>query len=257
MKWSFKEIIPGVVIIVLLSGIAFLYFAVIRKSQIAEISSAKRQAKSDYQEGRFVDAAYLYNHLIDSLKIDEEPVTINYANAGFLSAAMDTTLFAKQARSRHQNESDSIKTSTQQSILNRAEQDYLKLTGAKNKSIGSMANNQLGVYVLKVQGPASESDQTGKAIDSLIRQSLVHFKEALKRDPSNDSARYNYELLKMKLIFPDLVYNKAEQLVQRRRYGQAYRLMESAAKKDSRMKRYEDFTKKIQAVYKIDSLKNI
>jgi len=258
MKWNFKVIALYALIVVLLGGIAFLYFAVIRKSQLAEISSAKRQAKSDYMEGRFVDAAFLYKHLVDSLKIDEEPVSINYANAGFLSAGMDTVTFAKQAQSRHQEKTDSSKTgSTQQAVLNRAQQEYLKLTGAKSKVIGSIANNQLGVYVLKTQGSTGESDQTGKVIDSLIRQSLVLFKEALKKDPSNDSARYNYELLKLKLNFPEMVYTKAEQLVQRRRYGQAYKLMESASKKDSRMKRYKDFTNKVQAIYKIDSLKNI
>lgn len=258
MKLDYKTITAYVLIVVLLGAISLLYFTVIRKSQLAEISSTKRKAKSDYQEGRFVDATFLYKHLVDSLKVDEEPVYINYANAGFLSAKMDSATFYKQSQSRHQ-ESDSVQSSNQQNVLLTAQQGYMKLSGAKNKSIGSMANNQLGVYVLKVDGAsdATEKDETGKLADSLIRQSLIHFKEALKRDPSNDSARYNYELLKLKLNFPEMVYNKAEQLVQRRRYGQAYQLMAAATKKDSRMKRYADFTKKIQAVHKIDSLKKI
>lgn len=255
MKWNFKTIATYALIVVLLGGIAFLYFGVIRKSQLAEISSAKRQAKRDYIEGRFVDAASLYQHLVDSLKIDEEPVHINYANASFLSAAMDSSVFSKQAQSRHAAADSN--SNPQAQILGTAQQEYLRLTGAKNKTIGSMANNQLGIYMLKAGDTQSESDETGKVIDSLIRQSLVFFKEALKKDPANDSARYNYELLRMKLNFPEMVYNKAEQLIQRRRYGQAYKLMESATKKDSRMKRYKDFTSKVQAIHKIDSLKNI
>jgi len=253
MKWNFKAIAPYALIVLLLGGIAFLYFKVIRKSQLAEISATKRQAKRDYIDGRFVDAASLYKHLVDSLKIEEEPVHINYANAGFLSASMDSVTYSKQGPSRH-TPADS-NSHPQTAILSTAQQEYLKLTGAKNKNIGSMANNQLGIYILKVGD--SHSDETGKAIDSLIQQSLVLFKEALKKDPTNDSARYNYELLKLKLNFPEMVYNKAEELVQRRRYGQAYKLMEVATKKDSRLNRYKDFTSKVQAIYKIDSLKNI
>lgn len=256
MKWSFKAIVPYALIVVLLGGIAFLYFSVIRKSPLAEISSAKREAKRNYLDGRFVDATLLYQHLVDSLKVDEEPVTINYANAGFLSAGLDSAFFAKQAQSPEKNDSSQT-GSAQHVVLNTAQQNYLKLTGAKNNTIASAANNQLGIFILKTQGPPGESDQTGKVVDSLIRQSLIHFKEALKKDPSNDSARYNYELLKLKLNFPEMVYNMAEQLIQRRRYGQAYKLMEAASKKDSRMKKYEEFTKKVEAVYKIDSLKNI
>jgi Ca-activated chloride channel family protein len=253
MKWNFKAIAPYALIVILLGGVVFIYFEVVRKSQLAEIGSTKRQAKRDYMDGRFVDAAFLYKHLVDSLKIDEEPVHINYANAGFLSAAMDSITYSKQAQSRH-NETDSA-SNPQAQTLGTSQQEYLKLTGAKNKTIGSMANNQLGVYVLKVGD--GQSDETGKVVDSLIRQSLLLFKEALKKDPANDSARYNYELLKMKLNFPEMVYHKAEQLVQRRRYGQAWKLMEAASKKDIRLKKYEDFTKKTQAIYKIDSLKKI
>jgi hypothetical protein len=257
MKLNYRTIAPYALIVILLGGMIFLYFKVVRHSTLAEVSSAKRKARSDYQEGRFVDAAFLYQHLVDSLKVDEEPVHINYANAGFLAAGMDSVTYSKQEQSRH-NQNDSA-LSPQKEMLTIAQQEYLKMTGAKNKTIGSVANNQLGIYQLKIEGSSinAEADKEGKLTDSLIRQSLMLFKEALKKDPANDSARYNYELLKMKLNFPEMVYTKAGQLVQRRRYGQAYQLMEAAMKKDSRMRRYEDFAKKVQAIYKIDSLKKI
>jgi Ca-activated chloride channel homolog len=256
MKFNFQAIVPYLIIITLLCGLTLIYFKVIRKNNLSEISRAKREARNNYQIGRYSEAFPLYQHLVDSLKIDEEPLRINYANAGFLSAATDSVSYIRMQQSR----SDSTKTAPKQSeVLATTQQEYLKLTNAKMKSIGSMADNQLGIYLLKIEGSRidNEADQTGKATDSLIRKSLLLFKEALKKDPANDSARFNYELLKLKLNFPEMVYTKAEQLVQRRRYGQAYELMESATKKDSRMKRYAEFTKKVQSIAKIDSLKRI
>ena len=59
--------------------------------------------------------------------------------------------------------------------------NYQKLTSSANKNLQSIAYQQLGVMNNKPQNQ---------------QQALDYFKKALKADPSNEEARYNYELLK-------------------------------------------------------------
>lgn len=61
---------------------------------------------------------------------------------------------------------------------------YQSLTTSANNRILSRADQQLGVM----------SNQRGK-----LEEALSYFKQAIKADPSNDEARFNYEMLKKKL----------------------------------------------------------
>jgi hypothetical protein len=61
---------------------------------------------------------------------------------------------------------------------------YQSLTQSQKPSLASKANLQLGLM----------ANQQGKA-----EQALSDFKRALKEDPTNEDARYNYEMLKKKL----------------------------------------------------------
>jgi hypothetical protein len=66
----------------------------------------------------------------------------------------------------------------------RARTTYQQVAGSATPSVRSTAQQQLGVL----------ANRLGKA-----EEALEHFKEALKADPANRDARYNYELLKKKL----------------------------------------------------------
>jgi Ca-activated chloride channel homolog len=61
---------------------------------------------------------------------------------------------------------------------------YQPLTQSTNPKIRSIANQQLGVL----------SNRQNKH-----EEALANFKQALKADPTNDDARYNYEMVKKKL----------------------------------------------------------
>ncbi|MFZ6012983.1 MAG: hypothetical protein ACOYXT_21745, partial [Bacteroidota bacterium] len=65
-----------------------------------------------------------------------------------------------------------------------AEKNYQSLTASAKKEINSKAHNQLGLM----------TNKKGKA-----EEALNYFKQAIKADPTNDDARYNYEMLKKKL----------------------------------------------------------
>lgn len=61
---------------------------------------------------------------------------------------------------------------------------YLPLTNSNNSKIKSVANLQLGVM----------ANRLGK-----FEEALNYFKNALKADPTNEEARFNYEIVKKKL----------------------------------------------------------
>ena len=65
-----------------------------------------------------------------------------------------------------------------------ASSQYQSLTQSPKSQLRSKAQQQLGVVTNK-QGKFEEA--------------LEHFKQAIKSDPTNNDARYNYELLKKKL----------------------------------------------------------
>lgn len=62
--------------------------------------------------------------------------------------------------------------------------NYLPLTTSKNSKLKSVAHQQLGVL----------NNRQGK-----LEEALTNFKEALRSDPSNEDARYNYEMVKKKI----------------------------------------------------------
>jgi|UniRef100_UPI004049F86C Ca-activated chloride channel family protein len=59
--------------------------------------------------------------------------------------------------------------------------NYSDLLASNNKTVRSVANQQTGIIKNK---------------QKKYEEALDHFKEALKADPTNEDARYNYELLK-------------------------------------------------------------
>lgn len=63
-------------------------------------------------------------------------------------------------------------------------QNYQPLTQSANSKIRSIAHQQMGVV----------ANRQGK-----FEEALASFKQALKADPTNEDARYNYEMVKKKL----------------------------------------------------------
>ncbi|MEQ8519152.1 MAG: hypothetical protein RLN79_05885 [Cytophagales bacterium] len=68
--------------------------------------------------------------------------------------------------------------------IDKAKTIYSDISNSKDKEIRSIANQQLGVF-----------ESRGKN----LQKSLDYFKKALMANPSNEDARYNYELVKKKL----------------------------------------------------------
>ncbi len=124
--------------------------------KIATVNKHKKEAREAYNNGDYATALSHYRYLIDSLQVEEPEVMLNMANT--LYQLKDTT---------------------------RAIERYASLYDTPDKTVRSVANQQLGVvYNKMLQKP---------------EMALEYFKQALKDDPTNEDARYNYELLKKAL----------------------------------------------------------
>ncbi len=121
-------------------------------NDIAKVNDLKRQAKEEYNAGNYKEAITHYKFLTDSLQIKDDNIKLNLANAYY--QLKDTT---------------------------NAKSNYNSLLSSRNKSVKSVAHQQLGIMANR---------------NKKFKEAINHFKEALKADPSNEDARYNYELLK-------------------------------------------------------------
>ncbi|MBX2963428.1 MAG: tetratricopeptide repeat protein [Cyclobacteriaceae bacterium] len=124
------------------------------------------------------------------------------ARIGKINRAKDEAKKAYQAGdyqtavSKYQYLKDSLGVNEDEVLLNLANayfelndttaalQHYQQLTQSSNGKIKSLAQQQLGVT---------------RNRQAKFEDALNHFKEAIKADPTNMDARYNYELLKRKL----------------------------------------------------------
>jgi Ca-activated chloride channel homolog len=128
--------------------------------------------------------------LTDPAKIGQINKAKSEAKKAFL--AEDYATAAKQ----YQYLADSLDVREDEVLLNLAHayyqlndtaqalSNYQSATASSKASVRSTAQHQMGVI----------KNKQGK-----FEEALNHFKEAIKADPANDDARYNYELLKRKL----------------------------------------------------------
>jgi len=136
-----------------------------------------------------------------------------------------------------------------------AYQTYMPLASSDNHKIKSLANQQLGVI----------ANRQGK-----FEEALNFFKNALKADPNNEDARYNYEMVKKKLEekkkqeeeknkqkppepseYAKKLKAQADLLVIKKRYTDAFKLMSDGLKKDKTVAHYNEFIKRTKSVSEI------
>lgn len=179
----------------------------------------------------------------------------------------------KQAASIYTYLIDSLGVQEDEILLNRAhayylqkdtahaQSDYQALAQSSKNQIASKADLHLGLIANQNKKP---------------EQALSLFKQAIKADPTNEEARYNYEMLKKKLDkkkkdeeqknkdkkdknkkqepseFAKKLKAQADQLVAGRRYKEAYDLMVDGLKKDETVSSYQTFIDRIKVVEGID-----
>jgi hypothetical protein len=155
-------------------------------NDIAKINRLKSEAQKSYQAGEYQRAIEYYSTLVDSFQISEEEILMNYANAAFLMTKDDQS--AAQGVTGPAN--SGARPSEEQSAIYKsvAQNTYTGLAQTASASFRSQAFNQLGVMsFLSAPPPKPPKD--------VLVQAQGLFKSALISNPTNDQARFNYELV--------------------------------------------------------------
>jgi len=163
-------------------------------TKIAKSNRLKKQAKEAFNNAEYEKAVNTYLVLFDSLQSEDEVARMNMANAAYLmSYGGDNIGLMKDISSGQRQVQDSAalsQISDQLRFFDIAESNYNDLTESNAPTIASSAYNQLGVISYKM------SEQSPDERESFMQNSLSNFKNAIRKNPENESARYNYELLK-------------------------------------------------------------
>ena len=140
---------------------------------------------------------------------------------------------------------------------------YQTAAAGDDPTVSSIANQQLGII-----HNASNKPQ----------EALNYFKQAIKADPANEDARYNYEMLKKRLEqkkkeeeqkkkdqqnknqdekqepseYAKKLKAQADRLVELKQYQQAYDLMAEGLKKDQTVSAYNDYINRLKIVSQIN-----
>lgn len=168
---------------------------------------------------------------------------------------------------------DSLGVSEEEVILNLAHAYYLSndTTNARNTYQGLTQSSKNIIRSKALQQLGLINNKQGKS-DAALSQ----FKQAIKADPTNEDARYNYEMLKKKLeekkkqddqkkndknknnkdqepsAFAKKLKEQADKLVAERKYTEAYNLMADGLKKDPTVSTYQEYIDRTKIVGQID-----
>lgn len=168
-------------------------------TKIAKSNALKKEAKEAYNSENYEQAVSAYGRLLDSLQVRDDDAQLNLANAAYLLAYGNNEKLGilKEASKNPENlDSSSVgEASKMLEYASLASRNYDELSkSASDITIASNAYNQKGIISYK-QSETAEAQEK----ESFTNDALNSFKNALRKNPANESARYNYELLK-KLI---------------------------------------------------------
>ncbi|OEK01573.1 hypothetical protein BFP97_08605 [Roseivirga sp. 4D4] len=166
-------------------------------TKIAKSNKLKKEASEAYSEGNFEEAITSYQMLLDSMEIEDDVARLNLANAAYIMSygGENMGLLSEISSGETMVEDTAALNAISDDIrfFDIADSNYKRVKDGSNPNLASMAHNQLGIISYKM------GEQSPDEKESFTQSALNNFKQALLKNPQNDQARYNYELLK-KLI---------------------------------------------------------
>ena len=234
--------------------LALIYFTISygTTNVTGKANKLKRQAREAYVKASYKEAFNDLHYLRDSMHVGEHPVELNLAHAGYL-LTNDSSAGLMRDLLNNPEGIDSAQRKNRKEELTYAQcVDYYRQLGEipDDNEIASIAYNQLGVIVYRWRGQ-DEVEQEEKA----LAEAAEYFKSALKKDGQNEIARYNYELIRLKMNYHKVVMEQVQSLIKQRKYKEARHSLTKALKKDDLFrKKYADYEQRIENVIRIDSL---
>lgn len=232
------------------AGAALIGFAVIygMRTKATKAHTLSRQAREAYNSADYQTALSSLQYLADTLSFDPDPARLDLGHAGFLASRYDSSNRARDL-SKDGQPLDTAALAEMKLALGStgALDNYGKLSQTATAPYASLAYNQLGVIAYILRNPENEAEAMADA--------AVNFKEALRKDPSNEFARYNYELIRTRIDYPEMVMRQVRELIHQRNYKAARALLRKAFERDNQIQRgYADFAERLENIIKIDSL---
>jgi hypothetical protein len=248
MKWIPDYILYSI-LIVFGAGLIALAVMVARNNNITKVNAVNRQARKAYVSANYKGSFHELTYLVDTLNFSNDEAKLDLAHSSYLAIRFDSL-------QKEPNDSDGTNASGDSTAL-KNELPYVSglayydsVNGSSDQRLSSIAFNQQGVSTYKLRDISEESNE-----DQLLTETLGYFKSALEKDPTNEFARYNYELLKKRIQYPEMTMAKVRSLVHQRKYAEARRVLRNALQRDIRMqKNYSDYVQRLDNVISIDSL---
>lgn len=248
MKGTGKTVVSVLICVICLGLLIPAYFFW-RDNKISNANRLRSKAEDEYFRREFLMAYVTYRDLIDSLGVQDDAASMNYANSAFMSSKLLAGGVLGSAHSNKPANPGDAATNGTDSLYNFSQSQYSRLTDVDDGKIASVAYNQLGYSALRVK-PLKNP----KSLDSAMTVALEHFKNALRRNPDNDSARYNYELLKKIVDLPATIMRETQDLVNQKRYQEAAELLEASMKKSPALAKEQEYLSRLKQIVKIDSI---
>ena len=251
MKWI-PNFILYYVIFILGAGLIVAAIFIGKNNNITAVNSTKRQARKAYMKADYKDAFKELKFLVDSLQFTKDEARLDLAHSGYLASRFDSTGNVARDATKNGTPTDTaaLKKMVGENTYSSAVENYGRVSESEKFRLASIAYNQLGITTYA----ARNVEEEGKEDEALL-EAVNYFKSALKKDPENEFARYNYELLRKRIQYPDIVMNQVRSLVHQRKYREARQVLHEALGRDSRMqKNYSDYVQRLENVISIDSL---
>jgi tetratricopeptide (TPR) repeat protein len=219
------------------------------KTRIAQVHTLKQGARAAYLSADYRKALSSLQYLVDSLAFSDDAATLDLAHAGFLSSRFDSAKVARdRAKGGYPLDSNAVNEMKKGLQKTNSLETYQHLSEMATKNtFASTAYNQLGVIAYNLRSAAKEPEAMNEAVQD--------FKSALKKDPANDFARYNYELIRKRIDYPEMIMSKVRSLIHQRKYKEARTVLKKALEKDNQMKmNFADYVQRLENIINIDSL---
>lgn len=232
-------------------GVALVGFAVVfgTKTNAIQVHTLAREARKAYNSADYPAALSSLQYLADTLSYDRDAARLDLAHAGFLTSRYDTSNRARDLiKDGYPLDTAGLADMKEALNVTGATGNYSKLTEtAESNYYASNAYNQLGVIAYIMRNPESEAEAMAEA--------AADFKEALRKDPSNEFARYNYELIRTRIDYPEMIMSQVRELIHQRNYKAARALLRKAFDRDNQIQRsYADYAERLENIIRIDSL---
>lgn len=237
---------------VVVAVLVYLAFTLGVTNEAGHSNRLKRTARRAYSEGHYAEAFKELALLADSLGITDDPIILNRAHSGFQLSRRDSNQVLYKVLHEPDKIDSTYREQMAQPLAYAGCFDYYKTLAAtaEDPHLASIALNQLGVisYAYRNQQALEEQEKDLNNASSYFREALVEF-------PENDIARYNYELIRRKIDYPEIVLQRVKSLIAQQRYKEAREYLQQAMQQDGFIKKkYEDYVTRIQHIIMIDSL---